>query len=207
MSGFGVVVFVIIAILAAFSNAKKAGQGTGAPRPGTRPPPRPGTPGQAGTSQATMEQSGSVPPELQRAADLVPDDLWAILTGERRAPQRPLQTPHTLTLPAPQPRRSVTEPLSLSQQGEAELAREEQELLAQKRAQLAGTMGAEVARSRAPGAAASQPSPAPAAPPASGAAAEVVAPRKRSRGLLSGPADLRRAMVLRTVLGAPKSLE
>lgn len=209
MSGLGIVFLVVFAILAAISNAKKAGRGTGVP-PGSRLPPRPGQlPGRVGMGQAPAPRAGDGPAaEPQRAADLVPDDLWAILTGERRPPLRPVETAREMALPAPPPRRSVTEPVSLSQQGMAERGREEQGLLAQKRADLARAMAAEVTRQQPAGIVAAVAASGPnAQPPAVAAPVPARPGPRRSRGLISSPAELRRAMVLRTVLGPPKVLE
>lgn len=75
---------------------------TGTPPGGTGPRSRPGT-GSGGPARGRPERSGAAGPEATPppgpAADMVPEDLWELLTGERR---RPAPGP-VETLPEPSP--------------------------------------------------------------------------------------------------------
>ncbi len=214
MEGLGVIVFIVIAVLAAMSRAKQMGSGTGAPRPGTRLPPRPGTPpgppARPGSSlqvpDVPMPQAGSRA-EAERAATLVPDDLWAILTGERRSPlpPRPLETPHEITLPGTPPPAPVAERGSSSFES---VHRPQPPAAPAPAPPPRPVIVPSVTPSIAP-AAMSAPAPVAAAVVAepAGAAAPARAGRPLGRGTFAGPAELRRAFVAQLVLGPPKALE
>lgn len=87
MSGFEVVLLLLFIVLPLLQALKGKGQEGTRPPGGARPPrPRPGSSrapgGLRGTVQRGEVERGGAGPAS--AADMVPDDLWAILTGERR---------------------------------------------------------------------------------------------------------------------------
>ncbi len=96
MDDFGTLVFLLFVLWPVIAGLLRRGQGTrppgragGRPHAGQRPPSTGGPP-------ADEEPQTAAPVS---AADMIPDELWEILTGERRrpAPVRPPQPP----VPAP----------------------------------------------------------------------------------------------------------
>lgn len=100
MEGFGVILFLIAIVVSLFDQSRK-GKGTGTPGgPPTRRPrpndlPRPNRQLPQPRSSAPAEETEG------RASDMVPEDFWAELTGQRRAPA---PTPKPRSTPAPQPK-------------------------------------------------------------------------------------------------------
>jgi hypothetical protein len=180
VDGFGVVVLVIFGIIAAAAKAAKTAQGTGAPGVRRLPPRPPG--GILGSPPADLLRQAGVPTPQQRAETLVPDDLWALLTGQQR------QAP-----PAPQRSSFEVSP-------------------ARSRAQLEAGEEQSYETAVAPAAAAPAVVPAaPAAQPPASAPAVVTAVATThaatALGSLRQRGDLRRAMMLQVILGPPKALE
>ena len=232
MEGIGVILFVVFAVLAALGKAKQ--QGTGVPRSGTRLPPRPGSPswpgGPAAGAGARPPAGGGAPgagaAPGERAETLVPEDLWAILTGERRIPSSPPPPPPAA---APRSERGTSGFEAVTHRPSAappEAAEEEVGAAWQAPREVTDPYGggrpavASASYAALPGAgarlaaaAAATTAPASGAPAAASpaAAAPAGAPgragRPRARGLFSGAGDLRRAFVAQVVLGPPKSLE
>lgn len=98
MEDFSTLVFLLFVLWPLLARLLKGGQGTqapGRPRQGHRPAQGPGRPAgpPAGERPARREPVS--------AADMIPDDLWEILTGERRRPA-PVSAP-----PAPVEARKV----------------------------------------------------------------------------------------------------
>ena len=108
MEGLGFILFLVAIVASLFDQSRK-GKGTGTPGgPPTRRPrpmdlPRP-------TRQ--LPQPGPSDPETEpraSAADMVPEDFWAELTGQRRPAPKP--APPAKPQPAPAPARSAPAPV------------------------------------------------------------------------------------------------
>ncbi len=191
MDGFGFVVLVIFGIIAAVARAAQKAQGTGTP-PGRRLPPRPQG-GVMGAPPADLLRQAGVPTPQQRAEALVPDDLWALLTGQQR------QAP-------PAPRRSSFEVPPARSPAQLEAGEEQSyEIAVAPGAAAPAVVPAAVAPSVVPAALA------PAAQPPASAPAVVTAVATThaatALGSLRQRGDLRRAMMLQVILGPPKALE
>jgi hypothetical protein len=213
---------------------------------GPQAPPRPGAPGrpvpqqrrEPGPAQAGgPARSGTARPGPEAdepAAGMVPEDLWAILTGQRPPPARPRPSPEpeaatesrmdapaprpsppprTAATPAParpSPRRWDTERTVRDVQGEIDRTLRRRQKVADRRLQvsrperrvvsLTAEPPSDEERHAAFHAKIDAPRPAPMAPVRS---RDVGVPRLD----LEGPAALRRAVVLREVLGPPRALE
>lgn len=105
MEGLGFILF-LVAIVASLLDQSRKGKGTGAPggpptrRPRPMDPPRQTRP---------LPQPTPSDPEAEprtSAADMVPEDFWAELTGQRRPAPKPAPPPR----PAPAPARARTAP-------------------------------------------------------------------------------------------------
>jgi hypothetical protein len=87
---FGLLLLIIFILAPLLDKLLKAGR----PPEQQQPPQRPGQPGQrvpgtAGQEQQQRQLPHGAADEDEAAAAMLPDDLWEILTGERRPPQRP----------------------------------------------------------------------------------------------------------------------
>lgn len=181
------------------ARGRRPGAGIPAPSPG-RSGPRPDTPGDGGAvvarPTATADDAGE---EDRSAAAMIPDDLWEILTGERRTPEpewepEPWEDDHAWEPHGEEaaPVESYPVPYGYEARSLESAARDEYPVAVSLEA--------------------------PPPPPEERhrlfhkkleATARQQRPARRSRlpaALGSGPA-LRRAMVLREVLGPPKALE
>ena len=112
---FLIFIFFVLPVLERVLKGKKKpppGTGPPGPRPPTRPAPQ-RRPLPMPEPRAEWEQPEPVEEE-STADELIPDDLWAILTGERRPspspPPRPAPPPQQR--PAPAPRRAPPAPLA-----------------------------------------------------------------------------------------------
>jgi hypothetical protein len=92
-----IIVFIVAPLI---ERLLKAGKGQEPPEqgPGQRLPPgqRPSQrlPQQRGPDRPPQrQQPAGRPADEQAAAEMLPDDLWEILTGERRAPRQPVPEP------------------------------------------------------------------------------------------------------------------
>ncbi len=224
--------FAILVILAILSRLIEAARG------GTRPPPGPRQPGPrrpGSLPRERTEQGGDSPARSESpAADMIPDDLWELLTGQKRQPPAPPPAPAPPAKVATpqrtgrlsQPRRppvldeEVEQPRTLrDEDAEAEqflrshrrdVSGEIDAVLAEQRAVVAGRAPAKVVRTASLEV---EPPPEPERHrqfhekidrPVAAAAQPI--PIARSLGL-TNTRDLRRALVLREVLGPPKALE
>lgn len=103
MEGFGVILFLIAIVVSLFDQSRK-GKGTGTPGgPPTRRPRPTGVPRaprqlpQPRPYDDDEETAGS-------AADMVPEDFWAELTGQRRRAPEPAPVPKPRPTPVPRQR-------------------------------------------------------------------------------------------------------
>ncbi|HLU26556.1 MAG TPA: hypothetical protein VKZ58_12710 [Longimicrobiales bacterium] len=220
---------VALAILWSFLQAAlgKKPQGGRSPRAPRRQGEGPGVPGSEDRSPSV--EGGSSPvaagrvggpvlrdeePEELTAADLIPDDLWEILTGERRS-RPPAQRPAPRSEPEPEPE---LEPATLEPTGPWSFNTDEP-FWEDDRYAPAGVMEGP-AGAAAPGGpglrGVEEPSwlvQEPGSPiyePVVELTAPAAEPRSVGRRRASGVArlgNLRRAVVLREILGPPKALE
>jgi hypothetical protein len=193
---FIILVVIVLVVASVLDSIRKAGQGTRVP-PGARVPraplPRPPVRSRTGAGG-------------ERAEALVPDDLWAILTGEQRIPATPSRRSR---MESPAPESGSTSAFDLAAAG-TDPARDADVGAGYAIPEPAGAAwGTALAPSPTSPVSASPSTPAAAvqadAPPRTGL--DAAAPASALRATLGGRDALRRAVVLQVVLGPPKSLE
>lgn len=111
MNFFFLLIFVVLVVAPLLERLRGQGTGTGAPpgRPPLRRPPYGQPP--------TRGQGGPTPADRESAADLLPEDLWRILTGQ--APPRPPQRlPETTTTVASAPPSPAADEVAVAEQVE-----------------------------------------------------------------------------------------
>ncbi|MBR9988444.1 MAG: hypothetical protein KFH98_01750 [Gemmatimonadetes bacterium] len=85
-----VIVFIVAPLIERLLKAGKGAEQPPATRPGQMPGQRMPQQRVPERMPGQREPAGSrLPPDEDAAADMLPDDLWEILTGERRPPRRP----------------------------------------------------------------------------------------------------------------------
>ena len=90
-----IIIFIVAPLIERLLKAGKGTQQPPEPRPQQRIPPQQRVP-QPRPQQQTLPQhrrEESAGRDDDAAADMLPDDLWEILTGERRTPRGPAPTP------------------------------------------------------------------------------------------------------------------
>lgn len=228
--------FVLPLIQRALGGAKQTppqGRPEGQRRPGVppeRPEGRARLPEESRTVPAGRTDAGaSARTESERAADLVPDDLWEILTGERqsrapsqreREPEREVeaewgrdaedvwQPEETLTHAPESDEQALNQRLKRLEA----LQRREHGEAARTTTTTTPTPTPIAARERASPPPAPKPSPyaiadVAAQPPSHARPASSGVRRRRTAPSLANRSNLKRAFVLREVLGPPKALE
>ncbi len=214
-----IILFVLLPLIQRILEGARGGPNRRPGQPPTRPRVPPPPPRQTQAPQPRPDSGADQEPP-ERAADLIPADLWEILTGERRLPPPAPPQPARHRAPAPVQEADIDE--ELSEDEEARPARVEPdedaaatELL--RRREHATARAREVRR---------EPEqiisletellPEPLRHAAfhdqlkKAAAAAVIVPPVRSRRVilsLENRSDLMRAIILHEVLGRPKGLE
>ena len=84
-----IIVFIVAPLIERLLKAGKGAQLPPEPRPQQRIPPQQRVPQQRPPQQRERSAGRSE----EAAADMLPDDLWEILTGERRTPRAPVPVP------------------------------------------------------------------------------------------------------------------
>lgn len=185
----------------------------GAPAPEGRPDEagRANAPARTGPAAGPATRHGSEPePEEITAADLIPDDLWEILTGQRRSrapvpPPRPESEPEPVAELEPAGPEAAGAPWEFDEDTVDEVAEEVPVGAVDEPDSEPGYGGFGIMGLEEP------PPPVEARPAALRDRQDPIAvmrpPVRRRPPALGRRGDLRRAMVLKEILGPPKALE
>jgi hypothetical protein len=88
-----IIVFILAPLIERLLKAGKGAQLPPEPRPQQRIPPQQRVPQPRPQQRLPQQREGTAGRSEEAAADMLPDDLWEILTGERRTPRAPVPAP------------------------------------------------------------------------------------------------------------------